>query len=135
MGVGFLALGFLGTLVSWVLITHVGRRRIYNTGLAFLAVLQLIIGILDCAPDYNNRPSIIWAQSVLMLLWNFVYGVSLGPVCFIILCEVSATRVRSKTIGFATAAQATVGIVMTVAIPYMINPDQGTFSGHDHDQH
>lgn len=48
-------------------------------------------------------------------------GCSLGPVCFVILCEVSATRVRSKTIGIATAAQALLGIVMTVAIPYLIN--------------
>jgi len=64
-----------------------------------------------------------------MLLWNFVYGCSLGPICFVILCEVSATRVRSKTIGFATAAQATVGIVMTVAFPYMINPDQANMRG------
>lgn len=74
MSVGFLALGFVGTLLSWVLLTYIGRRRIYIVGLAFLAILQLIIGILDCAPNYENRPSIIWAQSVLMLIWNFVYG-------------------------------------------------------------
>lgn len=54
-------------------------------------------------------------------------GCSLGPVCFVILCEVSATRVRSKTIAVATAVQAMLGIVMTVAIPYMINPDQGEY--------
>lgn len=109
MSVGFLALGFTGTCLSWFLLIHIGRRRIYITGLAVLATLQLIIGILDCAPNYENRPSVIWAQSVLMLIWNFIYGCSLGPVCFVILCEVSATRVRSKTIGVATAAQATLG--------------------------
>lgn len=142
MSVGFLALGFLGTCLSWILLNYFGRRRIYIVGLAVLAVLQLLIGILDCAPNYKNRPSVIWAQSVLMLVWNFGYGLSLGPICFVILCEVSATRVRSKTIAVATAAQATIGkhqqinesgtcantstgIVMTVAIPYMINPDEG----------
>lgn len=109
MSVGFLALGFLGTCLSWVLLNYFGRRIIYLVGLATLAVLQLIIGILDCAPNYENRPSVIWAQSVLMLLWNFGYGLSLGPICFVILCEVSATRVRSKTIAIATAAQAVLG--------------------------
>lgn len=74
MSVGFLALGFVGTCLSWVLLNYVGRRRIYITGLAILAILQLIIGILDCAPNYENRPSVIWAQSVLMLIWNFIYG-------------------------------------------------------------
>ncbi|KAH0843018.1 General alpha-glucoside permease [Fonsecaea pedrosoi] len=129
MGVGFLAIGFVGTCLSWILLIYFGRRSIYNTGLALLAVLQVIIGILDCAPNYDNRPSISWAQSVLMLIWNFIYDLSIGPVCFVLLCEVSATRVRGKTIAIATAVQATAGIVMTVAIPYMINPDQANMRG------
>ena len=49
--------------------------------------------------------------------------------CFVILCECSATRVRGKTIAIATAVQALVGIVMTIAIPYMINPDQANLRG------
>jgi hypothetical protein len=64
-----------------------------------------------------------------MLIWNFIYGSSIGPICFVIICEASATRVRSKTIAVATAVQATFGIVMTVAIPYMINPDQANMRG------
>ena len=129
MGVGFLAVGFVGTCFSWVLLIYFGRRTIYNTGLALLAVLQFIIAFLDLAPHYEQRPAFAWAQSVLMLIWNFVYDLSIGPVCFVLLCEVSATRVRGKTIAIATAAQAAAGIVMTVAIPYMINPDQGNLRG------
>lgn len=129
MGVGFLAVGFVGTCLSWILLVYFGRRTIYNTGLAMLAVLQIIIGILDCVPNYENRPSLSWAQSVLMLVWNFIYDLSIGPVCFVLLCEVSATRVRGKTIAIATAVQATAGIVMTVAIPYLINADQANLRG------
>lgn len=117
MSVGFLALGFVGTCFSWVLLIHLGRRTIYNFGLALLVILLLIIGILDCVPDYANRHGVIWAQSSLMLVWNFCYDLTVGPVCFVILCEVSATKVRSKTIAVATASQAMLGIVMTIAIP------------------
>jgi len=84
MSVGFLALGFVGTCLSWVLLTYIGRRTIYITGLAILTTLQLIIGILDCAPNYENRPSVIWAQSVLMLIWNFIYGQSSLPLDYMI---------------------------------------------------
>jgi SP family general alpha glucoside:H+ symporter-like MFS transporter len=42
---------------------------------------------------------------------------------------VSATRVRSKTIAVATAVQAIIGIIMTVAIPYLINPDEANLRG------
>lgn len=127
MGIGFLAVGFLGTVLSWPLLLHYGRRKIYNTGLFILVILQIIIGILDCIP---GRPSgVIWAESSLMLVWNFFYDISIGPVCFVILSEASATRVRSKSIALATAAQGALGCVMTVAIPYMINPDQANMQG------
>ncbi|KAK1810108.1 hypothetical protein LTR12_015532 [Friedmanniomyces endolithicus] len=129
MSIGFLALGFVGTLCSWVLLQKFGRRTIYNTGLAALVVLLLVIGILDCVPGHTENAPLIWAQSSLMLVWNFCYGLSVGPVCFVILCEVSATKVRSKTIAVATATQALVGIVMTIAIPYLINPDQANARG------
>jgi hypothetical protein len=51
------------------------------------------------------------------------------PNSFVILCEVSATKVRSKTIAIATAVQAIFGIAMTVAFPYLINPDQADLRG------
>ncbi|KAK3950516.1 general substrate transporter [Pseudoneurospora amorphoporcata] len=127
MGIGFLAVGFLGTILSWPLLIRYGRRKIYNTGLLILVILQIIIGILDCIP---GRPaSVIWAESSLMLVWNFFYDISIGPVCFVILSEASATRVRSKSIALATAAQGALGCVMTVVIPYMINPDQANMQG------
>jgi MFS transporter, SP family, general alpha glucoside:H+ symporter len=121
--------GFLGTCLSWILLVHFGRRNIYNVGLAILAVLQILIGILDCAPNWTNRPNIIWTESSLLVVWNFFYDLTIGPVCFVILCECSATRVRGKTIALATAVQALMGIVMTIAIPYMINPDQANLRG------
>jgi MFS transporter, SP family, general alpha glucoside:H+ symporter len=116
------AVGFVGTIGSWFLMLWIGRRTIFLQGLAVLVILQLIIGILDCVP---GRPSgAIWAESTLMLVWNFAYDLSVGPICFTLLGECSAARVRSKTIAVATAAQGVLGIVMTVAIPYMINPDE-----------
>jgi MFS transporter, SP family, general alpha glucoside:H+ symporter len=81
-----------------------------------------------------------------LLLWNFTFDwryvvqsktifchlltvSSVGPVAYAIFCEVSATRVRSKTIAVATAVQAIIGIIMTVAIPYLINPAEANLRG------
>lgn len=129
MSLGFLGLGFIGTVFSWFLLLRYGRRHIYNTGLSLLVVLMLLIGILDCAPNYERHHPVIWVQSSLMLVWNFCYDTSVGPICFVILCEVSATKVRSKTIAVSTAVQALLAIGMTVAIPYMINPDEANMRG------
>ncbi|XXG97820.1 hypothetical protein Hte_004134 [Hypoxylon texense] len=127
MGIGFLAVGWVCTVISWFLIGRFGRRRIFNIGLLILIILMFIIGILDSIP---GRPSgVAWAESALMLIWNGAYDLSIGPITFVILGECSATRVRSKTIAVATAAQAVVGIAMTVAIPYMINPAEANMQG------
>lgn len=88
---------------------------------------MLAIGILDCIP--GRPPGVIWAEASLLVIWNFAYDLTLGPICFVIISEASATRVRSKSIAVATAAQATLGIVMTVALPYMLNTDEANMQG------
>lgn len=67
MSVGFLAVGFVGTCLSWIMLSKYGRRRIYNIGLAILTLIMFLIAFLDFAPDYENRPGIIWAQSTLLV--------------------------------------------------------------------
>jgi len=126
VSLGFLAVGILGACLSWVLLVHFGRRTIYNNGLVLLAAMQFLIGILDCV---RSRPGVMWVQASLMIVWNFFYNFTIGPIGFTILCETSATRVRGKTIAFATAVQAFVGIGMTVAVPYLINPEQANLRG------
>lgn len=141
MGIGFMAIGWVSVLLSWYLMQKFGRRVLFGTGLAVLTVLMFLVGILDLVPT----TAAVWAKSSLLvcttrpndmvltvfrlLLWNSVYNWSVGPVAFAIFCEVSATKVRSKTIAVATAVQAIFGIIMTVAIPYMINPDEANLGG------
>ncbi|KAF2751224.1 sugar transporter [Sporormia fimetaria CBS 119925] len=125
MGIGFMAVGWISVVFSWWLMQKFGRRPLYNIGLAMLMVIMFLVGILDVVPAKGA----VWAQSALLLLWNFTFDWSVGPVAYAIFCEVSATRVRSKTIAVATAVQATVGIIMTVAIPYLIAPDQADLRG------
>lgn len=129
MSVAFLAVGFVGTVFSWILLVKFGRRIIYNTGLAIMAILMILVGIVDCLPNYVNRPGLAWTQAALLLVWNFCFDFSIGPVCYVLISEVSATTVRAKTIAVATAIQAIAAIVTTVAIPYMINPDQANMRG------
>lgn len=129
MGVGTVATGVLGTCLSWTLYPYFGRRTIFNHGLVLLSLLQLTLGILACVPDKTSNPNIIWTQAAMLVIWNFFYNLTIGPVSFSILCEASAVHVREKTIAFATAFQAVLGICMTVAMPYMINPDQANLEG------
>ncbi|KAL9114849.1 MAG: hypothetical protein Q9227_001092 [Pyrenula ochraceoflavens] len=130
LGIIFLCAGFLGTALSLlILIPRFGRRSLYLGGLLTLSVLQFLIAILDCLPSYPSTPSLPYAQAILMIAWNFIYDATLGPVCFVLLCEVSSSNLRAKTIAFATAIQAAAGIGMTIAIPYLVNPDEAGLRG------
>lgn len=129
MGCGVLAVGLFATFLSWILINNFGRRTLYTGGLVSLTFVLIIIGVLDCQPSYSTNDALRWVESSMMLFWNFVYDLTIGAVCFVIMCEVSSTKLRGKTIAFASAAQFFVNFVAVVAIPYAIDVNQGNLRG------
>lgn len=46
-----------------------------------------------------------------------------------LISEISATRLRGRTIAIATAVQAAASVVFTVAMPYMLGSDQANWRG------
>jgi len=129
MGVGNTAIGFVATCTSWVLMSFFGRRSIYMTGVAIMALVLFLIGILDCVPNYDSRPGLAWAQAGLLDFLTAVFQGSVGPINFVIFAEVGATRLRSQTVALATSTGSIFQIIMTVAFPYMINEANGNWRG------
>lgn len=127
MNLGLTSIGFVGTCLSWWLLSYVGRRSAYIWGSASLMALCFIIGTLDFAPSTSTAA--IWGQCSLMLVCNFVYDITIGPYCFVLLSEVSSVKLRGITIGLATMSCHIVSIVFAVVIPYAMNEDQGNWRG------
>ncbi|OAA44120.1 Sugar/inositol transporter [Metarhizium rileyi] len=128
MGVGNTALGFVGTVISWPLMNffNLGRRTIYTSGMVVMTILLFVIGFLSIP---KNNTGAIWAMASLMDTWTFVYQMTVGPICFVVISEISATRLRERTIAIATAVQACASIVFTVAMPYMLNSNEANWGG------
>lgn len=61
MGIGFMAVGWVSTLLSWYLMQRFGRRPLYNIGLTILTIIMFLVGILDVVPTKGA----VWAQSAL----------------------------------------------------------------------
>ncbi|KIV79738.1 hypothetical protein PV11_07283 [Exophiala sideris] len=129
MGVGNTAIGFVATCCSWVFMSFFGRRTIFMYGVGGMAVALFIIGGLDCAPNYSNRPGFAWAQAALLDILTFVFQGTVGPVNFVIFAEIGATRLRSQTVALATSSGSIFQIVMTIAIPYMLNASAANWRG------
>ena len=91
-----------------------------------MTVLLFIIGFLGIA---QNNTSATWAMASLMDIWTFVYQMTVGPICFVIISEISATRLREKTIAISTAIQSAANIVTTVFMPYLLNSDEANWGG------
>lgn len=89
-----------------------------------MTVILFVIGFLSIP---TNNTGAIWAIATLMDIWTFLYQMTVGPICFVIISEISATRLRTKTIAIATAVQAIASIVFTVAMPYMLNSDEANW--------
>ncbi|KAL6908626.1 general substrate transporter [Trichoderma evansii] len=130
LGVGLLGVRFVGTILSWFLLGRFGRRTIYNQGCSILVIIVLLVGILDVVPGYGTtNHGVVSAQCSMMVIYNFFYDLTIGPLCFVYLSEVSSAKLRDKTIAIATTINALINVACAVGIPYAINPDQGNLRG------
>ncbi|KAG4440377.1 hypothetical protein IFR05_004117 [Cadophora sp. M221] len=126
MTLGTFSLAWVGTVSSWFVSARCGRRTMYLTGLSILAPIMWAVGLADFTPSTS---ALRWAQSSLLLVWFAVYGISLGPVPYAVATEVSASRLRIKTITMARNSTYFIQIVNIVVAPYMLNPQKGNLKG------
>lgn len=125
MGVIVTACGVAGNICSWFVVNSFGRRNIFLSGMAGLTTLLLLIGIMDVVPTGAAK----WVQASCSVIYAFVYFATVGAMAFAVLGETCSVALKAKTMALATATQAVMGVIMSVAIPYMVNPDEANLKG------
>jgi MFS transporter, SP family, general alpha glucoside:H+ symporter len=141
MSLALYAIGFFGTLFSWILISHFGRCTLYVGGLFSLCIILLVVGsisiTLGASTIVINADGTIqsanvrtaWATGSMLLVLAFVYDCTVGPVCYSLVSEIPPTRVRNKTIVMARTLYNIIGIINGVIVPYMLNPTAWNWAG------
>ncbi|KAF3315934.1 hypothetical protein TWF173_003129 [Orbilia oligospora] len=119
-------IGAVGTISSWVFMTYFGRRNLYIVGLILLDICLFVIGFIALGP---SKPATQWATGSMLLVYTFFYDVTVGPVCYSIVSEISSTRLRAKTIVLARSLYSIFSIVNGVIIPHMLNPTAWNWKG------
>lgn len=99
MNIGQYAMGFMGTVGSWFLMKHLGRRFLYFWGLVIMSGLLVIVGGLGVIS--NNNVGAQWGVGSLLLVYTFVYDITVGPVCYSLVSEIPSTRLKIKTVVLA----------------------------------
>lgn len=119
-------MAFVGTCLSWILLAHFGRRILYVSGIAMASASLLIVGICSAA---STTAAASWAQVSFVLVWKLIYSMTVGPICYAIISETSAVRLRPQTVVIARNTYAMTQICANILNPYMLNPIEWNWKG------
>jgi MFS transporter, SP family, sugar:H+ symporter len=110
------------TLVAMALIDRVGRRPLLLAGSAGMALmLATMTAVFNGASLVNGRPDLDVASGVIALvaadLFVIAFGVSWGPVLWVLLGEMFPNRIRSAALGLASGVQWMANWTIIVTFP------------------
>ena len=126
LSVGTYGLAIVGNVISWFLLPHVGRRRLYVGGLLGMLITLLAIGGVGAAPTSRGQS---WTLGSLLLVLTLIYNLTIGPVCFVLVAEIPSTRLRVKTAVLARVAYNLAGILINWMTPKMLSPTAWNWKG------
>ncbi|KAK0124914.1 hypothetical protein ONS96_008791 [Cadophora gregata f. sp. sojae] len=129
MSVGVSVLGLVGVVCSWFLLNRVGRRPTAMFGTSILVLILFLIGILDVIPIRASNLGPVYGQVACIIVFAFIYLLTIGPVGYALFAEVSSSRLRSRTVSLGIVVQSLFGILMNIVIPLLINPDAAALGG------
>ncbi|KAK9780169.1 putative MFS hexose transporter [Seiridium cardinale] len=109
----------IGSVMSWYFVDHIGRRKLMLYGMLSLTAILIACG--GCATATGNT-SAIRATVAFILLYCWMYNVSIGAVAYTILAEVSTSRLRAKTVGIGLAFVNGLNMMWNFVLPYLFNP-------------
>ncbi|EHK21661.1 uncharacterized protein TRIVIDRAFT_52961 [Trichoderma virens Gv29-8] len=118
-------LSMIGNVISWDLIDRVGRRDLTLYGTVILTVVLWIMGGLAVA----GSPGDLKGTVAMILLYCFLYNVTIGATAYTCLTEVATSRLRIKTIAIGLAVANAISVMWSFVLPYMFNPDKGNLGG------
>ncbi|KAJ9608013.1 hypothetical protein H2200_008092 [Cladophialophora chaetospira] len=118
-------LAMTGNIMSWFLIDRAGRRVLTVYGTLALAIVLCIMGGLAIGGSRTQVKGAI----AMVLLYIWLYSLTIGATGFTYLTEVATARLRAKTVSIGLATQSCFGLMWTFVLPYLFNPDKANLGG------
>ncbi len=112
------------TLIAIALIDKIGRKPLLLIGSAGMAVsLATMAFIFGTAPQVDGNPHLSGAAGPIALvaanLFVVAFGMSWGPVVWVLLGEMFPNRIRAAALGLAAAAQWAANFFITWSFPQL----------------
>ena len=126
MTLGNLAIAFVGGIFVWPCLAWFGRRTLFIYGLIGIFAVQMAIGFV-AIPRTDSATA--WVTGVMLLVFNAIYSLSIGPVAYTIVPEIPSARLRSKTASLARNAYNVFSIANNILTNYQINETSWNWKG------
>jgi SP family arabinose:H+ symporter-like MFS transporter len=112
----------LATIVAILLIDKLGRRPLLIAGLVIIAASMLLLAYSFSAASYGPDGELINMNATLVLIGilSFVagFGISLGPVMWVLFSELFPNRIRGIAISFCGLINSSVSFVVQLVFPW-----------------
>jgi sugar porter (SP) family MFS transporter len=113
----------LTTLIAIALIDKIGRKPLLLIGSSGMAIMLITMAVIfanatvkaDGTPDLPGVPGTI--ALIAANLFVVAFGMSWGPVVWVLLGEMFPNRIRAAALGIAAAGQWAANWVITVTVP------------------
>ncbi|KAJ4321899.1 hypothetical protein N0V84_005065 [Fusarium piperis] len=114
------AISMIGNIMSWYLVDRMGRRNLTFYGLLVLTAILFVMAALASVGSHGA----IKGTVAMIMLYCWWYNVTIGATAYTILCEVSTSRLRVKTVAIGLASQNALNMMWSFVLPFMFNPDK-----------
>ncbi|OAA43623.1 Sugar/inositol transporter [Metarhizium rileyi] len=128
LSTGMYGMAIIAGVISWFLLSKIGRRKLYMFGLVSAILFLTAGGIVSVVSSGSSGAD--WALGALIILTTFTYDLTLGPVCYVVVAEVPSTRLRVKTVALARVSYNVAMVVNNALVPKMLNPTAWGIAGN-----
>jgi len=118
-------LSMLGNVASWYLIDASGRRALTLYGTMGLTAILWVMGGLAV----GGTAGMLKGAVAMILLYCFLYNVTIGASAYVVLAETATSRLRVKTFAIGVAVNSVFGVFWSFVLPYLFNPDRANLGG------
>lgn len=115
-------LAVVGSFLGMILQRYFGRRSTFISGNAIVTCTLFTVAIIWTAAGSNHTTAQGKAIVSMIMIMNFAYSFSVGPVGWLVAGELPSNRLRSLTFGIGMACGFFCAWLTSFTTPYFFNP-------------
>jgi MFS family permease len=121
-----ISVGVVSAILNIYFMVKFSRRTLMFAGVILCSVMYMVMGIGAVVPRSNSS---LLTIGIALQFTSITYGPAIGS-SMAVAGEISATRLRAKSVGIGYTWSCIVSIIWTIVLPYLFNSDEANLGGN-----